>query len=241
MKGYEKIMPKKIGIVGAMEQEIELLRSMLEDVNIKNAAGSEFIQGRLYDRDVVLVRCGVGKVNAAVCTQALLDLCGADYIVNTGVAGGIARGVGLGDVVITTDFVQHDFDCVGAGYAAGVIPGDKPGFYKADGALAARAAAACDAVFPESKVHTGLIATGDRFVTSSEAVRSLRESYNPLCVDMETAAIAQTCALNGVPFVAVRSISDNADEEAGMTFEQYLKLAAEESCRVVCQMVKDLE
>jgi len=242
---------KTIGVVGAMEQEIALLKSeMLKPdidkpeagfVSVKKAANTEFIEGRLSGARAVLVRCGVGKVNAAVCTQALIDLYGVNCVINTGVAGGVSPDVKLGDVVISTGFIQYDVDIVGAGYEPGILPGGLEAFYRADAALADCAVSACAAVYPQDRVHAGLIATADRFVTSSEAVRDLRRDFNPLCLDMETAAIAQACALNGVPFVAVRSISDNADEEAGMAFDQYLELAAEKSCRIVCKMAEELK
>jgi len=219
------------GIIGAMDEEVLNLKAKMETLETKIIAGCEFIKGRLHGRDTVLVKCGIGKVNAAVCTQALIGNFSVDYIINTGVAGSMDDAVGVCDVVISTDLVQHDFDTSAFGDdAVGTIPRLGVRFFKADSSLIN---AAYNSNSSGLKLHVGRIATGDQFIADKAHKEKIKSLFTPLCVEMEGAAIAHACHLNNVPFVVVRSISDNSDGEAEMAFEKFIHVAANNSSLIV--------
>jgi adenosylhomocysteine nucleosidase len=230
---------KTIGIIGAVEEEIFELKSKMEVVAVKKMIGSEFYIGKMHGKSVVLVRSGVGKVNAAICAQVLIDLYAVDYIVNTGVAGALAPELTIGDVVISEDCVQHDFDLELADIPRGVIPKMPDSFFKADDELVRLAQAAARTVLGDEKVHAGRIATGDQFIASGEAKNFIRDTFQALCTEMEGAAIAQTCVLNKIPFVIIRSISDQADENAASSFGEFFRDTAKNSGDITELIIKD--
>lgn len=221
----------KFGIIGAMNEEVSGLKAKMEILETVTIAGNEFVRGKLYEREIVVVKCGIGKVNAAICTQALIDRFAPQFIINTGVAGSMDSSVVIGDIVISDDLVQHDFDSTALGDCeAGYIPRLGARFFKADERLIEAALATPLSIYSLLK---GRIATGDQFIADAAHKQKINELFDPLCVEMEGAAIAHACFLNNVPFVVIRAISDNSDGSAEMAFEKFLGLAAVNSSLIV--------
>lgn len=227
---------KTIGIIGAMEEEVINIKSQIDIISAKNIVGLDFYMGKMAGNNVVLVRCGIGKVNAAVCTQVLIDLYAVDYIINVGVAGAISKELEIGDIVISSDVVHHDFDTTVFGDKMGVIPRMDESFFKADEEIIK---IALKAVENENnvKAHVGRIASGDQFISSSEAKNRIWNTFKALCAEMEGAAIAQASYLNKIPFVIIRSISDKAEEGTSVNYEQFFKKSAETASRIVKHMI----
>ena len=211
-----KIM--KAGIIGAMEMEVETLKTRMENVSVTEKAGMAFYEGILCGMPAVVVRSGVGKVNAALCTQILADLFSVDAIVNTGAAGSLDDEISIGDIVISTDAVYHDVDATVFGYAPGEVPQLGVCAFPACEELMEEAEAAFKKADPSRKVFRGRIVSGDQFIVSRERKNRIREVFQGKCTEMEGAAIAQGAYLNGIPFIIVRAVSDKAD---GSEFEEY--------------------
>ena len=228
------------GIIGAMDTEISLLREEMEIARTETAAGMSFIQGTLRGREIVLVQCGVGKVNAAVCAQTLILRYGAERIINTGVAGALHPELRIGDLVISTDAVQHDMDVTSLGYQPGEIPGLGTVAFPADAELRRLAAAAVAGEAPEAKAFEGRVCSGDQFISDREKKQAILGSVGGFCCEMEGAAIAQVCALNRVPFVILRAISDQADEEGKISYRAFVETAARRCAAIVARMVSAL-
>ena len=204
-----------IGIIGAMQVEVDLLLAHLEQARATTVSGSVFYEGTIEGVPVVIVRCGVGKVNAAMICQTTIDRFGATHIINTGIAGGLDRRLKVGDLVISSDAVQHDMDVTGLGYTPGTVPElEEHGklSFAADEHLRAVVRQAVAEVAPELTVIEGRVASGDQFVSDTETWRRVVAQFGAACCEMEGAAIAQVAWRNDVPFVIVRTISDNADE-----------------------------
>lgn len=204
---------KRLGIIGAMDVEISLLRERMANPASTQICGLEFISGSICGVDSVLVKCGVGKVNAALCAQVLIDRFNVTHIINTGAAGAFAKGLGVLDIVISTEVVYHDVDATAWGYEPCTLPG-MPLAFEADKVLVQAAYTACKESFPQRNCLCGRIASGDQFISSSEQKNTIRKLCNPACVEMEGAAIGHVCVRNGIPFVILRSMSDMADETA---------------------------
>ena len=237
-QGREQV--KKIGIIGAMEVEVETLKKDMEVGRVVKKAGMEFHEGVLNGMPVVVVRSGICKVNAAVCTQILIDDFGVDGIINTGVGGSLNAEINIGDIVISTDVVHHDVNAVEFGYALGQIPQMKVFSFPADETFAEKAKAACNRVNPDITVWRGRICSGDQFVSSQEQKDQIIKAFHGWCTEMEGAGIAQTAYLNGVPFIIVRAISDKADNSAYVDYATFEKKAAEHSVRLVEALMSDL-
>lgn len=231
---------KKIGIIGAMEVEVETLKKDMEVGRVVKKAGMEFHEGVLNGMPVVVVRSGICKVNAAVCTQILIDDFGVDGIINTGVGGSLNAEINIGDIVISTDVVHHDVNAVEFGYALGQIPQMKVFSFPADEAFAEKAKAACNRVNPDITVWRGRICSGDQFVSSREQKDQIIKAFHGWCTEMEGAGIAQAAYLNDVPFIIVRAISDKADNSAYVDYATFEKKAAEHSVRLVEALMSDL-
>ena len=227
----------KLGIIGAMDIEIQTLKEKMEDLTVTEKAGSEFYEGKLMGLPVVLVRCGIGKVNAAIGTQILCDCFGVTHIVNTGIAGSLAAQQDIGDMVVSRDVMHHDFDCVAFGYHMCCIPG-MPLSFEADEALITIAVQAAENT--GSCVRVGRIASGDQFVAEEKLKNQIIERTQALCTEMEGAAIAQTAYRNGVPFVILRCISDKADHSADMDYPTFEKMAAQRCAQVTMSLAKAL-
>ncbi|MBQ4051646.1 MAG: 5'-methylthioadenosine/adenosylhomocysteine nucleosidase [Oscillospiraceae bacterium] len=219
---------KKIGIIGAMGSEIELLRARMENVTETIRAGRTFYSGKLGGTETVLVCSGIGKVNSAMTAQMLIDLFETDAIINTGVAGG-AGAAKVRDVVVSTELTYHDMD---QDILAQGWPNVK--YFTADEKLRALAVKACEG---RVTCHEGLIATGDQFIGSADVKADIVARLSPLAVEMEGGSIAHVCAGNGIPFVVIRCISDNADDGAEMSFETFVKLAADDAAEIVTSML----
>lgn len=227
----------KTGIIGAMEVEVNVLKKDMKIIREVKKAGMNFCEGTLCGREAVVVRSGIGKVNAAVCTQILIDEFGVTEVVNTGIAGSLKAEINIGDLVISTDLVHHDMDAVGFGYPLGQIPQMDVFSFAADDRLAALAKKACEEVNPEIQVFQGRIVSGDQFVSDQTVKEKISENFDGYCTEMEGAAIAQAAFLNGVPFVVVRAISDKADDSATMDYPAFEKLAVEHSVKLVEKFV----
>jgi adenosylhomocysteine nucleosidase len=225
-----------IGIIGAMEKEIGALLSQMEDREDKTMAGMTFHRGRLWNNEVVLVKCGVGKVNVAICTQLLIDLYEVDMLINTGIAGGLYKDINVGDIVISSDAVQHDVDVTGRGFAPGEIPFMETSVFKADPELVAMAKKACEIVNPDIACYVGRVATGDKFVSDNAQKAALVEIFNAYCTEMEGAAMAQVAVLNKVPFVIIRAMSDKADDEARVLVTEFEDKAIMHTLKLLAAM-----
>ncbi len=228
-----------IGIIGAMDEEVALIKADMTVVAAKSILGLDFYIGKYNGKSIVIVRSGIGKVNAAVCTQVLIDHFAVDCIINVGAAGAVFSELKIGDVVISVDAVEHDMDASAFGDPVGTIPRMEESYFKADEELIEKAVKASENC-TNHKVYTGRIASGDQFIASPEAKQRLWKLFKAYCTEMEGAAIGHTCYLNKVPFVIIRSISDNADGEAGMDFSEFTKIAAENSSRIVHYLMGEL-
>lgn len=231
----------KVGVIGAEKQEVELLFSALADslipVNVVKRAGLEFHEGALGKCPVVIVCCGIGKVNAAICAQILISEFAVEAVINTGSAGGIAGELEVLDMVVSSDAVQHDFDTTVFGYQPGQIPGQTSPFFASDAALRQHALAAFARVAKAGKMIEGRVASGDAFITDEARRAKIVATFSPACVEMEGAAVAQVCAANAVPFVILRSVSDLAGKDAGMSYEAFSRIASHVSANVVMEMI----
>ncbi|MEH0665248.1 5'-methylthioadenosine/S-adenosylhomocysteine nucleosidase [Vibrio scophthalmi] len=230
----------KIGIIGAMAQEVAILKDTLDNVQTTTKAGCTFYTGQLHGVDVVLLQSGIGKVAAAVGTTLLISEHQPDVVINTGSAGGFDSSLNLGDVVISSEVRHHDADVTAFGYEMGQMAG-QPAAFAADEKLMAVAEQAL-AKMDDKHALRGLICTGDAFVCTAERQAFIRAHFpSVIAVEMEASAIAQTCHQFAVPFVVVRAISDVADKESPMSFEEFLPLAAQSSSEMVINMVQLLK
>ena len=230
---------KTVAVIGAMEQEIERLLGEMGDVETLNFGNFTAYRGRLAGKTVILALSGIGKVNAAVTTAWIVRDFAPDCVINTGSAGGLAKGLKVGDVVVGERVAHHDVDVTAFGYKRGQVP-QLPEIYESDRALVAKAEAAAQA-FEGAAVVQGLVVSGDQFVHSSEGVNAIRADFPEVCaVEMEAAAIAQSCHQLRVPFVIIRAVSDAADEKADVSFDEFLKTAAESSAKMVRKIVESL-
>ncbi|TYL49182.1 5'-methylthioadenosine/S-adenosylhomocysteine nucleosidase [Marinomonas sp. IMCC 4694] len=227
-----------IGLIGAMDEEVAVIKAWMTQVREQTIAGCEFYVGQFEGKDVVLLKSGIGKVNAAVSTTLLLSQFTPDYVINIGSAGGYDTDLNVGDVVISDEVLHHDVDVTAFGYVMGQVP-NMPATFVADAGLVQKAK---DAVKTVAKVQakTGLIGTGDSFMNDPVRVETVRVTFPALlAVEMEAAAVAQVCFKFETPFVIVRSLSDIAGKASPQSFEEYLSVAAENSSLMIQQMLKD--
>ena len=230
---------KKLGIIGAMSVEVALLKENTQEMMISNHAGMEFCQGKLEGLDTVVVQCGVGKVNAAMCAQILCSVFGVTHLVNTGIAGSLDANLDIGDLLVSRDAMYHDFDCVHFGYEMGKVPGMDVVAFPADEAMIGLALAAAEEVNP-GHVSTGRVASGDLFVANREDKERIISRTGARCTEMEGAAIAQTAYRNSIPFVILRAISDKADDSAQMDYPTFEAIAARRCAAVAMNLAKQL-
>lgn len=231
---------KKLGIIGAMELEVETLLGVMENKTARERAGSVFYEGELEGLPVVIVQCGVGKVNAALCAQILCDCFDVTHLVNTGIAGSLCADLDIGDLVVSRDAMYHDFDCVHFGYEYGKVPGMDTVAFPADEGLMKLAYAAAEAVHP-GHVRIGRVASGDQFVAEKELKEKIIAVTGGLCTEMEGTAIAQTACRNKLPFVILRAISDKADDSAEMDYPTFERIAAHRCAQVTRNLAKALK
>jgi len=231
---------RKIGIIGAMEEEVNQLKDCMAEVKVVKKAGMEFLEGVLEGKACVVVRSGIGKVNAAVCTQILIDDYSIDLVINTGVAGSLKAEINIGDLVISEDALQHDMDATGFGYGYGVIPRMETSVFKADENITSLAVKICKEVNPDIGVFKGRVVSGDQFISGKEKKDWLSEQFKGLCTEMEGGAIAQAAYLNNTPFLIIRAISDKADDSAHMDYGAFEEKAIEHTVKLVKAFLKEL-
>ncbi|WP_138493140.1 5'-methylthioadenosine/adenosylhomocysteine nucleosidase [Paenibacillus pinistramenti] len=226
-----------IGILGAMKEELDLLLQQMEDPRTDRHGGIAFVTGKLRGRSVVVSMSGVGKVNAAVTTQLMIDRYQVTSVLFTGVAGAVDPNLQIGDIVISSSCQQHDMDVRALGYERGVIPYQEVSDFPANPALIKLAKQACETVCKDHRYMIGRVLSGDRFIADRSAVKDLYESLQGACVEMEGAAVAQVCYMNQVPYVVLRSMSDKADGSAHVNFAEFTVQAANRSSAILNEML----
>ena len=229
-----------IGIIGAMDEEVISLKRKMTVKEMRTIASMEFCTGSIEDKEVVIVRCGIGKVNAAICTQILIDQFQVKCIINTGVAGGLHPEINIGDIVISSDTVEHDMDASAVGNPRGEIPRMNKTYFEADDRLVKIAQEAAKSLTGDHQVLVGRVASGDQFISSVRVKEEIYSVFTAYCAEMEGAAIAHTCYLNQVPFVIIRAISDKADHSADINFEEFVSLAAKNASKMIEGMLGEL-
>ena len=226
-----------IGIIGAMEEEVAALKSEMADAKVTEFASMTFYKGTLCGKDTVVVRSGIGKVNAAICAQILVDKFGVDTLINTGVAGSLDADINIGDIVISTDAVQHDMDVSMLGDPVGQIPRMDTFSFPADEKLVKMAVEVNKEVNPDIQTFTGRVLSGDQFISGKEKKEYLVKTFDGKCAEMEGAAMAQTAYLNKVSYVIIRAISDKADNSATMDYPEFEKQAIAHSVALVKELL----
>ena len=231
---------KKIGIIGAMDEEVSRLKEKMNVSKVEKKAGMEFFQGELSGKEAVIVKSGIGKVNAGICTQILVDDFNVDAVINTGVAGSLKNEINIGDIVLSEDALQHDMDATGFGYEPGVIPRMEESIFKGDETLIQVAKEVNEEVNAEISTFVGRVVSGDQFISDHAKKTELVENFKGYCTEMEGAAIAQVCYLNQLPFLIIRAISDKADNSATMDYGEFEAKAIEHTVKLVSGMMEKL-
>ncbi|MBO5730971.1 MAG: 5'-methylthioadenosine/adenosylhomocysteine nucleosidase [Treponema sp.] len=229
----------RVGIIGAMDVEVERICQNVSGPILHQVCGLDFLEGFLAETPVVVVRSGVGKVNAALCAQLLITKFKITHLINTGVAGALASGLNVLDLVISTEVMYHDVDATNWGYENCTVPG-MPRTFEANQELVKIAAAACEKLFPNKTIIQGIIASGDQFIGSNEMKNKIKELCNPACVEMEGAAIGHVASVNRIPFVVIRCMSDMADDHGESTARFNEKEGGDISAQVVCAILQSL-
>ena len=229
-----------LGIIGAMDEEVEQIKTIMQDVEVTTKASMNFFKGTISGKEVVVVRSGIGKVNAGMCAQILVDLFNVDAIINTGIAGSLNANIDIGDIVLSTDTLQHDMDATGFGYELGVIPRMETSIFEASKELRDLAKRCCEKVNPEISVFEGRVVSGDQFISDKAKKEFLIEQFQGYCTEMEGAAIAQAAYLNQVPFLIIRAISDKADDSATEDYPTFEAKAIAHSVNLMRAMVEEL-
>jgi adenosylhomocysteine nucleosidase len=235
------VISLKVAVIGAMNEEIERMLTEMEVEETIDYASVRFYKGKMFGGDIVLCKSGVGKVNAALTTQVLIDRFGITHILFTGVAGALDERLDVGDLVISTSAMQHDLDASPLGFKRGEIPmfeGDSD--FRASEALLTYAEKAAE-VLVDRTVITGRVLSGDQFIANSEQVAELRKIFNGACVEMEGASVAQVATMNKIPFVIIRSMSDKANGTASMSFTEFTDIASEQSHILVKSILQQLK
>ena len=230
----------KIGVIGAMNEEVASLKEAMDITNTETIADMEFCEGKLNDKDVVVVQCGMGKVNAGLCAQTLIREFNVNYIINTGVAGSLSNELDIKDMVVSTEAVQHDFDVSPIGFEKGEIPYTGLNAFPADETLRKLAVETINEIAPDCKVLEGRICSGDQFVYTSEQKENIINQFGGLCCEMEGGSIAQTCYLNHVPYVIIRAISDKFDGSNELDYEIFKVDAAKNCAAIVENMISKI-
>lgn len=230
----------KIGIIGAMDLEVDALKAQLNLDQEITKAGMTFCEGTLQGAQVVIVKCGIGKVNAGMCVQILADLFNVTHIINTGVAGSLNADLDIGDILVSADAVYHDMDVTIFGYAPGQVPGTARAEFTADAHMVELAMESCRNVNPDINCRSGRVVTGDQFISSKEVKDRLINCFGGFCAEMEGAAIAHAATSNNLPFVIIRAISDKADDSAEMDYPTFERAAAKHSAALVADLVQKL-
>ncbi len=231
---------RKIGIIGAMDEEVSRLKEMMKNVSVIEKAGMDFYIGQLKEKEVVIVKSGIGKVNAGICTQILIDQYQIEAVINTGVAGSLKNEINIGDIVLSTDTLYHDMDATGFGYKLGVIPRMETSIFQADTILLELAKKVCKEVNKDIQVFCGRVLSGDQFISNQNVKERLIKNFSGYCTEMEGAAIAHTAYLNKIPFLIIRAISDKADSSATMDYGIFEEKAIEHTVNLLLGMIEKL-
>ncbi|MBU5470928.1 5'-methylthioadenosine/adenosylhomocysteine nucleosidase [Falcatimonas sp. MSJ-15] len=229
-----------IGIIGAMDEEVNAIIEKMTNVESREKAGMTFNKGTLEGKEAVVVRCGIGKVNAGLCTQILVDDYKIDAVINTGIAGSLKNQIDIGDIVLSSDALYHDMDATGFGYDFGVVPRMESSVFKGDVRLINLAKECCERVNPDINVHIGRVVSGDQFISDKAKKDWINEHFDGYCTEMEGAAIAHAATLNNIPFLIVRAISDKADNSATMDYGEFEKKAIIHSVNLIMEFVKNM-
>lgn len=228
-----------IGIIGAMDIEVQALKELMETPRIQTISTVDFYSGAINGVEVVVAVAGVGKVNAAVCTQTMILAYHPDYIINVGVAGGLAPELGIGDIAVAEDVVEHDMDTTPIGDVPGYISGINIVRIPCDKWLCSMMCAAAEHI-EGAKVLKGTIASGDQFISSDAQRSRIISNFNAVAAEMEGASIGHVCYMNGVPFGVLRAISDGANSDSVMDYPTFAKIAAKNSIRIICELLDDI-
>lgn len=231
---------KTIGIIGAMDEEVSRLKEKMQVKKVEKKAGMEFFDGELAGKEVVIVRSGIGKVNAGICTQILVDDFQVETVINTGVAGSLKNEINIGDIVLSSDSLQHDMDATGFGYKPGIIPRMEQSVFVADAQLIELAKKVNEQVNPEIQTFVGRVVSGDQFISDKQKKDYLVEQFAGYCTEMEGAAIAQTCYVNEIPYLVIRAISDKADNSATMDYGEFEAKAIEHTVKLLTGMMEQM-
>lgn len=233
-------MSRIIGIIGAMELEVEKLIEAMEQKEEIVYKKRTFYKGKLEGTDVVLARCGVGKVNAALTVQMLVDKFDITDVINTGVAGSLNEKIDIGDIVLATNAVYHDMEAIAFGYERGQVPQMEVFEFPMSKELSDIAEAACKKVNPDIKVFKGRVASGDQFIADKTVKENIVKWFSPMCVEMEGAAMAHAAYVNDINCLIIRAISDKADDSAEMDYPTFEKKAAVHCANMVREMMKHM-
>ncbi len=229
-------MKVNIGIIGAMEPEVEALIAALEDADSETVSGVTFHTGKIAGKTVAIARCGIGKVFAALCAQTMIMKYSPDLLVNTGVGGGLAHGLSTGDIVVARDLCQHDMDTSAIGDPVGLVSGINMIYFESD--ARAREILLSAAKGLGLNATEGRIASGDKFIASACDKARIISTFAADACEMEGCAIAQVAFVNGIPFAVVRALSDSADGEATMDYPTFLPIAARNSTNLTLALIK---
>ena len=228
----------KIGIIGAMEVEVEILKKNMSLKRTVKKASMEFFEGTIEGTDVVVVRSGIAKVNAGICVQILVDLFDVTHVINTGVAGSLDAKINIGDIVLSTDACYHDVDATVFGYKKGEVPQLGTASFVADEKLREVAKKAIKTAAADIGVFEGRVCSGDQFISSKEIKENIKKDFDGMCTEMEGAAIAQGCFLNNIPFLIIRAISDKADGSDIVDYPVFEEKAAKDCAALVIELIK---
>ena len=227
-----------LGIIVALEDEVTRLKDMMSDVELVNLTGMEFFKGKIEEKEAVVVQSGIGKVNAAICTQVLIDNFDITAIINTGVAGALRQEINIGDIVISTDAVEHDMNAMQLGYDRGIIPGMETSFFIADDDLIELTKNSVEKAV-DVDVYQGRVVSGDLFVSEQKVKDKLSAEFDGYCAEMEGGAIAHCACVNKVPFVVIRFVSDKADNSEEVDYNAFEKDTVSNSVKLIVEILKN--
>lgn len=227
-----------IGIIGAMDCEVDRIKEVMEIHETQDIAMMKYYIGLLENVNIIVVRCGIGKVNSTIATQILIDKFKVDYMINIGIAGAISDKLDVGDVVISDEVIYYDFDKY---FIKSYYPFLKNDYFSADAYLIKLCENACKDALTDKETYVGKIVSGDQFVSDSKIKDEISAKHSALCVEMEGASIAHTCYVNKIPFVLIRSISDKANEEATISFDEFVKISAELCMQIIVRVMKEIK
>lgn len=230
----------KIGIIGAMEVEVETLKKSMTVKSTVKKASMEFFEGTIGTTEVVVVRSGICKVNAGICVQILVDTFGVTHVINTGAAGSLDAKINIGDIVLSTDACYHDVDATVFGYKKGEVPQLGTQCFTADASLREKAKAAIKIAAPDLGIFEGRVCSGDQFICDKAVKDAIINDFGGMCCEMEGTGIAQACYLNGIPFLIIRAISDKADGSEIMDYPEFEAKAARDCAAATLELLKTL-